>query len=94
MVAPFSKFYGKIWAGFCLNTEKRFFLEVSRSIKRTYVLLKNGTREFQNSPPFERSAYFYVIISGNFERFQYFNFEADFLENQNLFQKSGVPFFS
>ena len=29
MVAPSSKFYGKIWVGFCLNTEKRFFLEVS-----------------------------------------------------------------
>ena len=25
MVARFSKFYGKIWVGFCLNIEKRFF---------------------------------------------------------------------
>ena len=31
MVAPFSKFYGKIWVGFCLNTWKPFFLEVSFS---------------------------------------------------------------
>ena len=37
---------------------------------------------------------FYVTISENFERFQYFNFEADFLENGNFFQKTGVPFFS
>ena len=29
MVAPFSRFYGKIWVGFCLNTGKRFFIEVS-----------------------------------------------------------------
>ena len=29
MVAPFSKFYGKVWIGFYLNTEERFFLEVS-----------------------------------------------------------------
>ena len=29
MVAPFSKFYGKIWVSFYLNTGKRFFLEVS-----------------------------------------------------------------
>ena len=29
MVAPFSKFYGKIWVGFCFNTGKRFFSEVS-----------------------------------------------------------------
>ena len=28
MVAPFSKFYGKIWVSFCLNTGKHFFLEV------------------------------------------------------------------
>ena len=31
---------------------------------------------------------FYVTI--NFERFQYF--KTDFLENENLFQKTGVPF--
>ena len=41
----------------------------------------------KNSPSFERSAGFYVAISGNFERFQYYNFETDFLENKNLFQK-------
>ena len=29
IVAPFSRFYGKIWVGFCLNTGRRFFLEVS-----------------------------------------------------------------
>ena len=27
----------------------------------------------------------------NFKRFQYFNFETDFLENENLFQKTGAP---
>ena len=43
--------------------------------------------DFQNSTPFTRAACFYVTISGNFEHFQYFNFEADFLENENLFQK-------
>ena len=32
-------------------------------------------------------------ISENFKNFQYFNFEADSLENENLFQKTGVPFF-
>ena len=29
MVAALSKFYGKIWVGFCLGTGKCFFLEVS-----------------------------------------------------------------
>ena len=33
-----------------------------------------------------------MAISGNFERFQYFNFEIDFLENENLFQKTGAQF--
>ena len=40
-----------------------------------------------------RLAYFYETISGNFERSQYFNFYADFLENGKLFQKTVVPFF-
>ena len=36
----------------------------------------------------------HVKICENFERFQYFNFETDFLENENLFQNTGVSFFS
>ena len=43
---------------------------------------------------FETSLRFYVTISENFEGFQYCNFEIDFLENKNLFQKAGVLFFS
>ena len=31
-----------------------------------------------------------MTISENFEHFQYFNFETDFLENENFFQKTGV----
>ena len=30
----------------------------------------------------------HVTINGNFERFQYLNFERDFLESENLFQKT------
>ena len=56
--------------------------------------MKNGARDLQNSPPFERLVCFYMIISVFFERFQYFNSETDFLENENLFQKTGVPFLS
>ena len=54
---------------------------ILKATERTYVPLKNRTRDFQNSRPFERLACFYVTISGHFERFQYFNFEANFLEN-------------
>ena len=62
---------------------------ILKPAERAYVLLKNGTRDFQNTPPFKRSACFLVTIGENFKRFQYFNFETDFLENENLFQKSG-----
>ena len=31
-----------------------------------------------------------MTISEKFKRFQYFNLEIDFLENENLFQKTGV----
>ena len=33
-----------------------------------------------------------MTISESFKHFQYFNFETHFLENENLFQKTGVPF--
>ena len=33
-----------------------------------------------------------MTISESFKRFQYFNFETNFLENENLFQKTGVQF--
>ena len=29
-----------------------------------------------------------MTISGSFKRFQYFNFDTNFLENENLFQKT------
>ena len=53
---------------------------------------KNATRDFQNSPLFERSTCFYLTISENFERFEYFNFGTNFLENEGLFRKTGAPF--
>ena len=50
------------------------------------MLLKNDTRDFQNSPLLKWLACFYVEISGNFE--------TDFLEDENHFQKTGVLIFS
>ena len=71
---------------------KTLFLRgfVLKQAERAQPLLKNGTRDFQNSLPFERSACFYVTITGNFECFQNFKFETNSLENGNLFQKIGV----
>ena len=73
---------------FCLNTGKHFFKGfILKATKRAFFFLKSGTRDFQNNPPFKRSACVYVKISRSFERFQYFNFETYFLENENLFQR-------
>ena len=33
-----------------------------------------------------------MTISESFKRLWYFNFETDFLENENFFQKTRVPF--
>ena len=41
----------------------------------------------------ETLEYFYVTVTGYFERFQSFNYEKSFLKSQNFFQKTGVPFF-
>ena len=45
------------------------------------------SRNFLNSPLFERVTFFHVAITGNFERFKYFNFAANFLKNPNPFHK-------
>ena len=64
-----------------------------KPIERTNVLLNKSTRDFYNSTPFERQACFNVTITENFERFQYFNFETNFLKNENLFEEIGGTFF-
>ena len=61
---------------------------ILKATERAYVVLKNDTKDFQNSPLFARLACFYVTISGNFERVQYVNFETDFLKTKNPFQKN------
>ena len=39
-VAPFNKFYSKIWVGFCLNTGKRFFLNSPPFERPVYFYVK------------------------------------------------------
>ena len=48
---------------------KTLFLRgfILKPTERAEVLLKNGTRDFQNSPLFERSACFNVTVTGSFE---------------------------
>ena len=55
MVAPSSKFYGKIWACFCFNFKTVFSRGfILKPTKRAQTLLKNGASDFQNGPPFDR----------------------------------------
>ena len=82
MVASFNKFYGKcekalLWRGFIL-----------RPIERPYVALKSDPTDFSNSPPFKRSAYFYLAVTRDFKSFKYvlkcfkyLNFETKFLRD-------------
>ena len=53
---------------FVLTFENAFFLRVFilKPTERVLVLLKNGTRDFQNRAPFKRSVCFYVTISESF----------------------------
>ena len=51
MVAPFSKSYGKIGVGFCQHWKTLF-----KANRKNIVSFRNSTRDFQNSPSFERSA--------------------------------------
>ena len=76
--ASFSKFFDKMRTGFCFNAEKHFLLEVYFNCKR----------DFQNSLPFTRSAYFYVAITGGFERLQRFKFEISFLKKRKPLLKN------
>ena len=63
-------FTAKFGLAFDLTLENAFFRGfVLKPTERAYILLKNGTRAFQNSPLFKRPSCFYVIISGSFEQF-------------------------
>ena len=52
-------------------SSKRFNFKTSRKTS-----LNNGTRYFQNDPPFIRSTHFHVKTTRDFEYFQYFKFET------------------
>ena len=68
---------------FISTFENAFFrVFILKPTERAKVVLKNATRDFQNNPPFERSACFNVKISESFKRFQCFNFETNFPEKE------------
>ena len=70
-------------------------------MERVFVLLEKGTRDFRTSPLFERSACFYVSITGSFQyfnTFQYFNvfntltLKKFFKKIKNFFNELEYPF--
>ena len=67
---------------------------ILKPVETAFVLLKNSTRDFQNSPPFERLTCFYATVTGKFERFQFLNFETIFRKRENFFPKTELCFFS
>ena len=69
-VASVDKFYGKTK----IHSKMRwdFILKLT---ERTWVQQKTVLRISEIALSFKRSAYFYVAITGDFERFQYFNFK-------------------
>ena len=93
-VAPFANCYGKNFGWLLSWHWKRLCLRgfISKPRERAWILLKNSTRDFQNSPPFERLACFYVTTTENFDCIYYFIFESNFLKKGRLFQKTWIWF--
>ena len=92
---PSAVFTAKFGLVFVLILEKVFSQTFHfKANRKSTGSSKNGTRDFLNNPQFERSVYFYLTITGDVERFQYFIFEEDFLENENLYSKTEVNLFS
>ena len=82
MVAPFSKFYGKIWVSFCLT--KRFFLEVSFS--SFYATISENFERFQYCN-FET----YFLENETFKKLEYrFLVERTKIENASFPYKTAI----
>ena len=96
MIALFSKFHCEIWAGICLNTGKHFFLEVwfQSQQKEHSSFLKTVLEIFKTAYCLRDWHVFMWWSVEILNIFKYFNFETDFLENENLSQKTGVLIFS
>ena len=63
-------FTAKFELVFVLTFENDFLrVFILKPTERAQILQKNGTKDFQNSLPFERSACFFVTISESFKRF-------------------------
>ena len=92
MVAPFSKFYGKSWVGFCLNTWKLLRGLILKPTERALVLLKNGTGDCQIALHFRDR---HVFIWQSVEILNVFNtltLKQIFWKTKTFFKKLGYRF--
>ena len=92
MVAPFSKFYGKSWVGFCLNTWKLLRGLILKPTERALVLLKNGTGDCQIALHFRDR---HVFIWQSVEILNVFNtltLKQIFWKTKTFFKKLGYCF--
>ena len=55
--------------------------------RRGLFLKSTEKKKNNNNPPFKISAYIYVIITGDFEHFQHYNFEKNILKTKTAFKK-------
>ena len=60
---------------------------ISKPAERAQVLLKNGTKDFKYSPPFERLSCFYVTITGNFKVFNTLTSEPIYSKRKTFLKK-------
>ena len=88
-----ASFTAKFELVFVLTLENAFSQRIHFEANRKSTgFLRNGTRNFLNSPPFERSACFSATICENLERFQYFNLKQIFQKTKTFFRKLEYPF--
>ena len=81
-------FTTKLELVFVLIFERDFLtVFILKPTERALILLKNGLRNFQNSPLFERLASFYVTISEGFKLFSNLTLKKNFWKTKTFFTK-------
>ena len=79
--------------GFHLNSAKFLTILTGKTVFYLVQYINGWLAASDLFDVFAQSVKFYYTFS-ILKRFQYFNFETDFLENENHFQKTAVQFFS
>ena len=83
-------FTAKFELAFIKTLENTFSLRFRFKITRKSI---DSSRDFQNSSPFNRSACFYLTISGNYEHFLYFQkTEYRFLVESTKIENASFPY--